>query len=76
MPTDREKLEQLFRETGGRGRVGEVGRPLGKSEYFGEETSRGILAMPEGMSLPQIRAWKKARDKELARLEAEKEESS
>ena len=76
---DKETLEALRREAQeaeakllkrGGPRLGGVS--LGKSEYGGTEAPRGTLKMPEGMTLAQIRAWKKARDADLARLEAEK----
>ena len=83
MPSDEDKetLEALRREAQDaeakllkRGGPKLGGVNLGKGEYGGTETSRGTLKMPEGMTLAQIRAWKKARDKELARLDDEKKQ--
>ena len=76
---DKETLEALRKEAQeaeakllGSGGVKLRGVSLGKSEHSGTDAPRGTLKMPEGMSLSQIRAWKEARDKELARLAAEK----
>jgi len=82
MPSDEDKetLEALRKEAQeakaellGRGGVRLGGVGLGTSEHGGTEASRGTLKMPEGMTLVQMRAWKKARNDELARLDAEKE---